>query len=97
MHVATFEQLSRARVLLESKKVHIDFRGMYGNTAVHYSAARGHNEFIRFCTTEFNANVLIPNNANELVQEVARADTLSWSRDDNWDKRVALNAAAKEI
>jgi len=61
---------------------------------VHYAAARGHNEFIKFCTSEFNANLLIPNNANELVLEVAHAGKFSLvSRHDNWDKYAALSAA----
>ena len=60
---------------------------------MHYAAARGHNEFIKFCTSEFNANLLIPNNANELVLEVAHAGKFSLSRDDNWDKHAALSAA----
>ena len=78
---------------MESGKVHIDFQDMYGNTAVHYAAARGHTDFMKFCTTEFNASVLIPNNANELVLEVAHAAKISLSRDDNWDKHAALSAA----
>lgn len=100
LHVAAFEgNIAAARVRLESGKVHIDFQDMYGNTTVHYAAARGHNEFIRFCTTEFNANVLIPNYANELVLErgsgleVAHAGKLSvsLSRDDTCPMTIGTN------
>mmetsp|Transcript_15062 Transcript_15062/g.34574 ORF Transcript_15062/g.34574 Transcript_15062/m.34574 type:complete len:149 (+) Transcript_15062:1019-1465(+) len=64
------------RALLGTGQVHVDFRDQYGNTALHYASLRGNTEFLKMCI-EFNANVLIPNNANELILEVATTGRLS--------------------
>ena len=82
-----------ARALLGTGQVHIDLRDKYGNTALHYASLRGHTEFIKVCTSEFNANVMVPNNANELVMEVTQHGRLSLAPDENWDKYDALKMA----
>ena len=78
LHLAAWVGNDEAgRALIGTGKVHIDFKDRYGNTALHYASLRGHTDFLKMCVSEFKASVLIPNNANELVMEVAQTRRLS--------------------
>ena len=55
------------RLLMNTGRVLIDYQDMYGNTALHYATFNGHEEFVKVCIEEFNANLLLVNNGDQSV------------------------------
>ena len=86
LHVAGFEGNVTMAVGARSPRVRTGACRLSRHVRQHghplYAAARGNSAFIEVCTTEFGADVLIPNNANELVLEVANSGKVSLSRDE---------------
>jgi hypothetical protein len=83
------------RALMQTGKVLIDYPDMYGNTAVHYAVYNGHEDFIKACVDEFEANLLLVNNGNQSVLTVLTEGKLAFVPKEDWSVEWATNKAVQ--
>ena len=76
------------RLLMKTGRVLIDYQDMYGNTALHYATFNGHEEFVKVCIEEFNANLLLVNNGDQSVLGVINDAQLALLPNDDWTSEM---------
>lgn len=76
---------------LMQRGVLINYPDMYGNTALHYAVYNGHDDFVKACIDEFEANLLVVNNGNQSVLTVINQGKLDLVPNENWTVEWATN------
>ena len=90
---AWYGNVMALRLLMNTGKVLIDYQDMYGNTALHYATLHGHDEFVKVCIEEFNANLLLVNNGEQSVLGIINDAKLDLVPNDDWTSEMATSKA----
>ena len=91
--VGWYGSVMALRLLMKTGRVLIDYQDMYGNTALHYATFNGHEEFVKVCIEEFNANLLLVNNGDQSVLGVINDAQLALLPNDDWTSEMATSNA----
>lgn len=81
------------RLLMKTGRVLINYQDMYGNTALHYATFHGHDEFVKVCIDEFDANLLLVNNGEQSILGVINDAKLALVPNEDWTSEMATSKA----
>ena len=98
IHVAAWSgNVDALRAIMTTGKVPIDYPDKYGNTAIHYATYRQHFDFVKTCTEEFKANLLLFNNGSQSALSVMNDTKLALVPNEDWTVEWAMAKGKKPI